>query len=562
MASTYSNLKIQLMATGENTGTWGNVTNENLGTALEQAIVETATVTFASANVTLTLTDTNAKQNARALRLNLAGTTAGARDLIVPAIQKPYLVNNGTADTITVKVTGQTGIAVPAGKSMLLYNNGTDVGLAFNRVVADLIGNGSGITAMNASEITTGSLANARTTASSANGASTIVARDASGNFTANVITANGSAITALNASSISTGTLAVGRGGTGATTLNSEAVIIGNTTGAVKFVDPGTTGNVLTSNGTSWVSEAAGGGGVGYAFNKYTAPAPTTPGSFTWTKPAGLVGIRVIIASGGGGGSGSGGGGNAGGGGGGIAEGYIPAPAIPGPVTVTVGGGGAGGAAGPGIQAGSAGATTSFGAFFSITGGGAPNTGPGPVLSSGIGGGTVSLNPAVELFYSSFGLPGNPEYPAAGSFAGGSLMPPQGSGLFNHPGGAGSNIPTLNPYWPQINPNITQSYATTARWLYLSFPGAGTPPSQGGLVYGGMGAALYGKYANGSPGMILTGPPPLNFTGQPATANYGISAGGGGGGSYGGSGPGPSGGAARAGGNGGPGMVIIEEFY
>ena len=201
MPSTYSNLKIQLMATGENNGTWGNVTNDNLGVAIEQALVETATITFSSANVTLTLTDTNAAQNARALRLNLTGTTGGARDLIVPAIQKPYLVNNGTADTITVKVSGQTGVAIPAGSSMLLYNNGTDVGLAFNRVVADLVGNGSGITAMNASEITTGSLANARTSASSSNGASTIVARDASGNFTANNVT-----VTTVNATTVNDG--------------------------------------------------------------------------------------------------------------------------------------------------------------------------------------------------------------------------------------------------------------------------------------------------------------------------------------------------------------------
>jgi hypothetical protein len=127
MASTYSNLKIQLMATGENAGTWGNVTNLNLGTAIEQALVETATVTFASANITLSLTDSNVAQNARALRLNLNGTTGGARDLIVPAIQKPYIVNNGTADTITVKNSTGVGIAVPAGSSVLLYNNGTDV---------------------------------------------------------------------------------------------------------------------------------------------------------------------------------------------------------------------------------------------------------------------------------------------------------------------------------------------------------------------------------------------------------------------------------------------------
>ena len=126
MASTYSSLKIQLMATGENSGTWGNVTNVNLGTALEEAIVGSEDVTFASANVTLTLTDTNASQTARNLRLNLTGTTGGARDLIVPAIEKLYIVNNGCADTVTIKVTGQTGIPVPTGKTLFVYNNGTD----------------------------------------------------------------------------------------------------------------------------------------------------------------------------------------------------------------------------------------------------------------------------------------------------------------------------------------------------------------------------------------------------------------------------------------------------
>jgi len=126
MASTYSNLKIQLMATGENATTWGTVTNTNLGTAIEEAITGSADVTFSSANVTLTLTNTNSSQTARNLRLNLIGTSGGARDLIVPAIEKLYIVNNGCADTITIKVSGQTGVAVPAGKTMFVYNNGTD----------------------------------------------------------------------------------------------------------------------------------------------------------------------------------------------------------------------------------------------------------------------------------------------------------------------------------------------------------------------------------------------------------------------------------------------------
>ena len=176
MASTYSSLKIQLMGTGENSGTWGTVTNLNLGTAIEEAITGSADVTFASGTVTLTLVDANSSQTARNLRLNLTGTSGGAQNLIVPAIEKVYIVNNGCADTITVKNTTGTGIAVPAGKTMYVYNNGTNV--------VDAVTHLSSLT------LTT-PLANSSTTASASNGASTIVARDASGNFAANTVTAN-----------------------------------------------------------------------------------------------------------------------------------------------------------------------------------------------------------------------------------------------------------------------------------------------------------------------------------------------------------------------------------
>ena len=127
MASTYSSLKIELIGTGDQSGTWGDTTNTNLGTALEEAITGSADVTFASGTVTLTLTDTNTTQTARNLRLNLTGTSGGAQNLIVPAIEKLYLVNNGCADAITVKNSTGTGIAVPAGKSMFLFNTGSNV---------------------------------------------------------------------------------------------------------------------------------------------------------------------------------------------------------------------------------------------------------------------------------------------------------------------------------------------------------------------------------------------------------------------------------------------------
>ena len=127
MASSYSNLKFELIATGEQSGTWGATTNINLGTAIEQAIVGKADITFSSTTETLTLTNSNAAQDARALYLNLDGTPGGAATLEVPAIEKNYIVKNGTGETVTIKVSGQTGVAIPDGKTALVYNNGTDV---------------------------------------------------------------------------------------------------------------------------------------------------------------------------------------------------------------------------------------------------------------------------------------------------------------------------------------------------------------------------------------------------------------------------------------------------
>ena len=127
MASTYSDLKIELIGTGEQSGTWGTTTNTNLGTAIEEAITGSEDVSFSSADVTLTLTDTNTTQSARNLRLNLTGTSGGARVLTVPAIEKQYIINNGLADAVTVTPSGGTGIAVPAGKTMVLFNDGTDM---------------------------------------------------------------------------------------------------------------------------------------------------------------------------------------------------------------------------------------------------------------------------------------------------------------------------------------------------------------------------------------------------------------------------------------------------
>jgi hypothetical protein len=172
MSSTYSDLKIELITTGEQSGTWGDTTNTNLGTAIEEAITGSADVTFASGTVTLTLTDTNSTQTARNLRLNLTGTSGGAQNLIVPAIQKQYIVYNGCADTITIKNSTGTGVAVPAGKSMIVFNNGTNVTEVSTYITSPAFGTtlsvaqgGTGATTFSSGAILKGAGASAITTA-------------------------------------------------------------------------------------------------------------------------------------------------------------------------------------------------------------------------------------------------------------------------------------------------------------------------------------------------------------------------------------------------------------
>ena len=302
MASTYSNLKIQLMGTGENSGTWGTITNTNLGTAIEEAITGSADVTFSSGTVTLTLTDTNSTQTARNLRLNLTGTSGGAQNLIVPAIEKVYIVNNGCADAITVKNATGTGIAVPAGKTMWVYNNGTNVVDAVNHLTSLTLGTvlpiasggtgtntttfcnlqsnvsgvlpvvnggtgvntstGTGSVVLSASPTFTGvplstTAANGTNTTQIATTAFVQAATTALGLGTMSTQNANAVAITGGTISGITD--LAVADGGTGASSITANSVILGNGSSALSgnLVAPGTSGNVLTSNGTTWASTA-----------------------------------------------------------------------------------------------------------------------------------------------------------------------------------------------------------------------------------------------------------------------------------------------------------------
>ena len=139
MASTYSSLKIELIGNGEQSGTWGTTTNLNLGTAIDEAITGRATADFPTdADLTLSYTDSNATQIFRNLILNVTstGSLTTTRNLIVPTIEKQYLIENNTSgsQSIVVKTSAGTGVTVPNGRKMHVYANGTNVVVAFDFV--------------------------------------------------------------------------------------------------------------------------------------------------------------------------------------------------------------------------------------------------------------------------------------------------------------------------------------------------------------------------------------------------------------------------------------------
>ncbi len=115
------------MGTGDNSGQWGNITNTNLGTAIEEAICESADVAFSQASLTLSLTDSNATQIARHLRLNLTGTGSAGITLTVPDIEKSYIINNTLATDVGIKNSSGSQVTVPNGRSAIVYSTGSGV---------------------------------------------------------------------------------------------------------------------------------------------------------------------------------------------------------------------------------------------------------------------------------------------------------------------------------------------------------------------------------------------------------------------------------------------------
>ena len=123
MASSYStNLKLELITTGEKSGTWGTITNTNLQ-QLEQAASGYESIDVAAANVNLALSN-GAVSNGKNLYLKLTGTLAANRTVTFPdSSERVFIIEDATARsasnyTLTIKTVSGTGVAVPVGSTV------------------------------------------------------------------------------------------------------------------------------------------------------------------------------------------------------------------------------------------------------------------------------------------------------------------------------------------------------------------------------------------------------------------------------------------------------------
>jgi hypothetical protein len=272
MPSTFStNLALELLATGEGAGTWGDTTNTNLGTLLEQAISGYVTQAVSTGNDTTITIPNGATGVARNMYIELTGTGGASTNLIVPANKKLYFIFNNASGAVTVKVSGQTGVSVPAGSKFILVSNGTDIVEATSYSAG--VGSSLNLTTLTATS------ANITTLTSTS----------------ANITTLTG---TNFSATSLTlTNALKIAEGGTGLdTTPTNGQLLIGNGTGYALSTLTAGDGISVTNNAGS-ITIATSGGGLP-AVTVTASTAITAAANFHYVLTAATTATVTLPAS------------------------------------------------------------------------------------------------------------------------------------------------------------------------------------------------------------------------------------------------------------------------
>jgi len=342
MATYVNNLRLTEITTGDEDGTWGTTTNSNWDFATD-AFGYGVKNMAGDADQTFTMAD-GTVDTLRSMYLKITSTVApltATRTLTIApnTVSKVWIIENNAAgsQSIIIKQGSGAEITIATGTRAMVYTDGAGAGAAVflaSPTISTLAGTvlvangGTSLTTLTANNVILGNGASAPTFVAPSTSGNVLTSNGTTWSSTAPAtsgtvtsVAASVPSIFSISGSPItSSGTLAmtysgtalpVANGGTSLTTLTANNVILGNGASAPTFVAPSSSGNVLTSNGTTWASSAPAAGGIVYTVTKtttYTAVANdgvltnTTGGAFTVTLPASPAnGDQVIIADAGG---------------------------------------------------------------------------------------------------------------------------------------------------------------------------------------------------------------------------------------------------------------------
>jgi hypothetical protein len=245
MATYVNNLRLKEIATGDESGTWGTSTNTNLELVTDGFSYGTKEIA-ADANETFTMPDATADATRSLyLKFTSAVSLTATREITLGpnTVSKTWIIENATTGSqiITIKQGSGATVNVANGSKVMIVTDGA----------------GAGAAVLNANPTEVGG------TVTSVGGTGTVNGITLTGTVTSSGNLTLGGTLGSVDLTSQITGTLPVANGGTGATTITANNVVLGNGTSAVQVVAPGTSGNLLTSDGTTWASTAPAASGI-----------------------------------------------------------------------------------------------------------------------------------------------------------------------------------------------------------------------------------------------------------------------------------------------------------
>ena len=294
MATYVNNLRLTEITTGDEDGTWGTTTNTNWDFATD-AFGYGVKNMAGDANETFTMAD-GSVDTLRSMYLKITSTVApltATRTLTIApnTVSKVWIIENNAAGSQSISIKQGSGaeITIATGTRAMVYTDGAGAGAAVflaSPTISTLAGTvpvangGTSLTTLTANNVILGNGASAPTFVAPSTSGNVLTSNGTTWSSTApatsgtvtsvaatvpSLLSVSGSPITSSGtlAFTYSGTALPVANGGTSLATLTANNVILGNGSSAPTFVAPSTSGNVLTSNGTTWASTAPAASGA-----------------------------------------------------------------------------------------------------------------------------------------------------------------------------------------------------------------------------------------------------------------------------------------------------------